>query len=884
MPHDASDLRPDRSRRVAIIGAGPGGICTAVRLLERGHHDFVILEKAPGIGGTWWHNRYPGAECDIKSHLYSFSFAPNPAWSRAYARQPEIKAYLEECVERFGLGPHLRLGTEVHAMRWNETDAVWRLTVGRRRRGRGGRRRDQRPRHVRRAGRSRHPRPRSVRGDDLPLRALGRRARPHGRSGGGDRQRGERGAARPRDRADRRAARPLPALGELGAPEGGRPVHRRAARRRSRRDADAITALRDAIFATVDPNLTFADPERRALWPRPPDATTSTVVEDPEVRTQLTPDVPFGCKRPLASNVYYPTFNRPNVELVTEPITGDHRARGRHRRRPARPVDTIILATGFATTKFLAALDVVGRDGVRHRRRVDRRPPGVPRHHHQRVPEPVHALRAEHQQRLDHLHDRVPGRLRHAAVRRAWTTTGSSPVDVKREVMDEYNAALQDTLAGVEVWQAGCRRLLPRAVGAHRHAVAGIDVGVPRPHATSRPRRIRERHPHHTLDTLDGRFRCAVPPSGHGSAASRMVHRWSSGSPSRTPAGTRRPTGCATTATVAEEAGWDSLWGVDHLVMPQHTDSEYTLGRKPAKIADDAVSGLLSPNYEMMTTLTWIAGFTERIKLGTAVAVLPIRNAVQNARILATLDVYSGGRVLYGVGVGWLREEAEAMGMPWDRRGARSEEHIALMRTLWCAEGDLVEFHGEFHDLPPMDPEPRPVQRPIPILDRRPLRHRARARRAHRRRLDRGPDVARAGRRALAARCRRRPSAAGRDPGALQLFTSISGRKRPAARRPPRAVPRARRRPRAGRLAPPVTARSTLDMIRDVAENVVPDLRTEPRGAPWDASANRSGRSTSRSPHPPRRDHSPSRRRHRRPRRRRRRLPSRSAPEPDPPP
>ena len=129
-----------------------------------------------------------------------------------------------------------------------------------------------------------------------------------------------------------------------------------------------------------------------------------------------------------------------------------------------------------------------------------------------------------------------------------------------------------------------------------------------------------------------------------------------------------------------------------------------------------AVSALLSPNYEMMTTLCWVAGFTSRIKLGTAVAVLPIRNTVANARQLSTLDVYSGGRVLYGVGVGWLREEAEAMGMPWDRRGRRGEEHIALLRALWCAEGDLVEFHGEFHDLPPMDPEPRPVQRPIPIL------------------------------------------------------------------------------------------------------------------------------------------------------------------------
>ena len=166
----------------------------------------------------------------------------------------------------------------------------------------------------------------------------------------------------------------------------------------------------------------------------------------------------------------------------------------------------------------------------------------------------------------------------------------------------------------------------------------------------------------------------------------------------------------------AEEAGFGGLWALDHMVMPHHTDSLYTLGRRPTAIADDAVSGLLSPNYEMMTTLAWVAGFTSRIKLGTAVAVLPIRNAIANARQLATLDVYSGGRVVYGVGVGWLREEADAMGMPWDHRGSRSEEHIALLRTLWTAEGDLVEFHGAYHDVPPMDPEPRPVQRPIPIL------------------------------------------------------------------------------------------------------------------------------------------------------------------------
>jgi probable F420-dependent oxidoreductase len=275
--------------------------------------------------------------------------------------------------------------------------------------------------------------------------------------------------------------------------------------------------------------------------------------------------------------------------------------------------------------------------------------------------------------------------------------------------------------------------------------------------------------------------------------------------------------------TTAEQLGFDSLWGVDHLVMPRHTDSDYTLGRKPAKIGDDAVSGLLSPNYEMMTTLTWVAGFTERVKLGTAVAVLPIRNAVHNARALATLDVYSGGRVVYGVGVGWLREEAEAMGMPWDRRGARSEEHIALMRTLWCAEGDLVEFHGEFHDLPPMDPEPRPVQRPIPIL------------------IGGHSDIAleRAGRigdgwiaaqmspervvehwpRVLEAAERN-----GRDPESLQLFTSTPVRK-------DRSFADLLAEYREIGVAHVQvglhrdSCEETLDTMRDVAENVIPNVR-----------------------------------------------------------
>jgi len=166
----------------------------------------------------------------------------------------------------------------------------------------------------------------------------------------------------------------------------------------------------------------------------------------------------------------------------------------------------------------------------------------------------------------------------------------------------------------------------------------------------------------------------------------------------------------------ADELGYEGLWAVDHVAIPPHSDSEYTLGAKLRAMPDGAVSDLLAPNYEMTSTMLFVAGITRRAKLGSSVAVLPLRNPVLNARMLATLDVYSGGRLVYGVGVGWLREEALAMQMPWDQRGARSEEHIALLRRIWTAEGDTVDFEGKFYRFPAIHPDPRPVQKPCPPI------------------------------------------------------------------------------------------------------------------------------------------------------------------------
>ncbi|KGN32114.1 4-hydroxyacetophenone monooxygenase [Knoellia sinensis KCTC 19936] len=131
-PQRSSTPRPLPDHvRVAVIGAGFGGLGAAIRLRQEGHDDFVVLEKGDDVGGTWWWNTYPGAQCDIPSVLYSFSFAPKPDWSRLYPLQEELQSYLHECVERFGVGDHLHLRTEMLDAAWDENSQVWRIETSR---------------------------------------------------------------------------------------------------------------------------------------------------------------------------------------------------------------------------------------------------------------------------------------------------------------------------------------------------------------------------------------------------------------------------------------------------------------------------------------------------------------------------------------------------------------------------------------------------------------------------------------------------------------------------------------------------------------------------------------------------------------------------------
>ena len=159
----------------------------------------------------------------------------------------------------------------------------------------------------------------------------------------------------------------------------------------------------------------------------------------------------------------------------------------------------------------------------------------------------------------------------------------------------------------------------------------------------------------------------------------------------------------------AEDRGFESIWVAEHVVLFDEYASEYPYS-PDGKFPGGADSGLLEP----LTALTYLAAVTDRIRLGTGICLVPQRNPVYTAKQVVDLDVLSGGRVDFGVGVGWLREEFEAVAAPFERRGARTDEYLAVMKSLWC--DDISEHHGELYDLPACRMYPKPVQQPHPPI------------------------------------------------------------------------------------------------------------------------------------------------------------------------
>jgi cation diffusion facilitator CzcD-associated flavoprotein CzcO len=347
--------------QVAIVGTGFAGLGMAIRLREAGIEDFVVLERADDVGGTWRDNRYPGCACDVPSHLYSFSFAPNPEWTSTFSPQQEIWDYLRGCAQRYGVMRHIRFGHEVLDAAWDEDAQRWRIESSR---GALAARA-----LVLGTGPLSEP---SIPG--LPGLERFEGTTFHSATWDHDHDLdGERvavigtGAS-----AVQFVPRIQPRVGRLHVfqrtapwimPRPDRPL-RPFERRLYRALPAAQLLMRAGIYwARESFVLGFRHPRLMRLGQRLALRHLHRQVRDPELRRKVTPSYRMGCKRVLISNDYLPALTRANVEVVTDAIAEVRprsivTADGRE-----REVDTIIFGTGFHVTDMPAAERVRGRDG-----------------------------------------------------------------------------------------------------------------------------------------------------------------------------------------------------------------------------------------------------------------------------------------------------------------------------------------------------------------------------------------------------------------------------------------------------------------------------------------------------------------------------------------
>jgi cation diffusion facilitator CzcD-associated flavoprotein CzcO len=355
---------------VVIVGAGFGGVAAAVRLKEAGVEDLTILERADDVGGVWRANTYPGAACDVPSHLYSLSFAPNAGWSRRFSPQAEIQDYLRDVVDRFDVRRHIRFGADVARATFDEDAGRWRIALD----------------------------DREELEADVLITACGQLSHPQVPDVPGlDRFAGEQFHSahwnHDHDLAGRRVAvlgtgasaiQFVPAIADRVAhltvfqrsapwtlPKVDRPYGERT-RRLHRRVPALARAWRKGwwLYMEMAVPVFVGRPRRLARALAVQLRALSELQRAVQVRfdrdllrTTRRTD-PIGCKRVLVTADWYPTLRRPDVDVVTEPVRevvadGVVTASGEH-----VPADTIIFGTGFQTTRFLAPMEVHGRDGV----------------------------------------------------------------------------------------------------------------------------------------------------------------------------------------------------------------------------------------------------------------------------------------------------------------------------------------------------------------------------------------------------------------------------------------------------------------------------------------------------------------------------------------
>lgn len=353
-----------RTPRVGIIGTGFSGVAIAAQLQDLGIHSFTLLEKSDEAGGVWRDNTYPGAACDVPSHLYSFSWKPNPDWSLRFAPQSEIRAYLEDAVRERGLLPHCRFGVEVVRAIWSARTATWdvHLDTG------------------------------EIVTFDVLVAGTGQLNRPAipAIAGLEDFDGVSFHSARWDHEADL-AGKDVVVIGTGASAIQFVPHLAEEAARVSvvQRSAPWVVHKGDRSYSDLERNAFARLPGYQAAyraylyvrsegrWPafsgNPVAGRVATAlatrhmegaVQDPELRARLTPDYPIGCKRILQSNEWFPTLARPNVDVVDGAVTKVERDAVVLADGTRLPADAIVWGTGFKTTEFLAPIEFVGRDGI----------------------------------------------------------------------------------------------------------------------------------------------------------------------------------------------------------------------------------------------------------------------------------------------------------------------------------------------------------------------------------------------------------------------------------------------------------------------------------------------------------------------------------------
>jgi cation diffusion facilitator CzcD-associated flavoprotein CzcO len=349
----------ERTVRVVIVGAGLGGISAAIKLKRAGFDTFTVYEKAAGPGGVWWQNTYPGCEVDIPSHAYSFSFMPYD-WSGTHASQPELQHYAEDLIDRFGIRGHFRFGTEVRQAVWQPGRSAYAVTLDN----------DE------------------VVEADLLVSAVGMLSHPKLPSWRGlDRFEGAVFHTSRWDHALDMTGKRVALVGtgssacQLGpqiAPSVARldvyqrePGHVLPKRERLFNETERRRFRRFSLLQRIERTKLFWTGRRMAAALRVGSERHRRVesvhahylekcVEDPQTREALTPDFPYGCKRPIFASTWYPMFNRENVHLIPHAVQrvtphGVIDAAGAE-----RPADVLILSTGFQASNYLATLPVRG--------------------------------------------------------------------------------------------------------------------------------------------------------------------------------------------------------------------------------------------------------------------------------------------------------------------------------------------------------------------------------------------------------------------------------------------------------------------------------------------------------------------------------------------